>query len=63
MVERAAQLPKPIYLNGSRLLMHIQTAGEAVDDFLCLMRRLKEEKVQAGWRGQQADRCTSDCGA
>ncbi|KIK26531.1 hypothetical protein PISMIDRAFT_261188 [Pisolithus microcarpus 441] len=56
VVERAAQLPRPIYLNGSRLIMHIQTAGEAVDDFLCLMRQLKEEKVQAGWRGQQADR-------
>ncbi|KAI6136911.1 pyridoxal phosphate-dependent transferase [Pisolithus sp. B1] len=55
-IGRAAQLPKPIYLNGSRLMMHIQTAGEAVEDFLGLMRQLKEEKAQAGWRGQQADR-------
>ncbi|KAI6045117.1 pyridoxal phosphate-dependent transferase [Pisolithus marmoratus] len=53
VVERAARLPKPICLNGSRLMMHIQTADEAVEDFLGLMRQLKEEKARAGWRGQQ----------
>ncbi|KAJ8588217.1 hypothetical protein M405DRAFT_820097 [Rhizopogon salebrosus TDB-379] len=50
IVERAAQLPQPIKLNGSRLIMHIQTSPQVVDDFLELVRTLKEEKSAAGWK-------------
>jgi threonine aldolase len=50
IVERAAQLPQPIKLNGSRLIMHIQTSPQVVDDFLELIRTLKEEKSAAGWK-------------
>ncbi|KAL4068326.1 pyridoxal phosphate-dependent transferase [Scleroderma yunnanense] len=49
VVERAAQLPNPIHINGSRLIMHIQTSPEAIEDFLELMKTLKIEKGQAGW--------------
>ncbi|KAG1766455.1 threonine aldolase [Suillus occidentalis] len=48
IIDRAAALPKPISLTGSRLVVHIQTSPEAVEDFLSLIRTLKEEKVQAG---------------
>ncbi|KIJ21466.1 threonine aldolase [Paxillus involutus ATCC 200175] len=53
IVERAAKLPNPIKLNGSRLVMHIQTSPQAVDDFLVLMRAAKEEKAKAGWTPEQ----------
>ncbi|KAG1715790.1 hypothetical protein ID866_1366 [Astraeus odoratus] len=46
VVERAAQLPNPIYLNGSRLIMYIQTSPQAVEDFLELMKTLRTEKEQ-----------------
>ncbi|EIW86520.1 hypothetical protein CONPUDRAFT_161254 [Coniophora puteana RWD-64-598 SS2] len=49
IVERAAALLKPIKLTGSRLLLHIQTSPQAIEDFLELVRTLKEEKVAAGW--------------
>ncbi|KAH7883894.1 pyridoxal phosphate-dependent transferase [Phlebopus sp. FC_14] len=48
-VERAAALPKPITLSGSRLVVHIQTSDGAVDDFVDMMRALKEEKAKAGF--------------
>lgn len=54
VVERAAQLPDPIKLNGSRLLMHVQTSPQAIEDFLELLRTLKEEKAAAGWRPENA---------
>ncbi|KAG1825612.1 pyridoxal phosphate-dependent transferase [Suillus subaureus] len=54
VVERAAQLPDPIKLNGSRLLMHIQTSPQAIEDFLELLRTLKEEKAAAGWKPENA---------
>lgn len=54
VVERAAALEKPIKLNGSRIVLHIQSSPQAVDDFLDLMRVLKEEKAKAGWTPDQA---------
>lgn len=50
IVERAAQLPQPIGLNGSRLVVHIQTSPDAIEDFLELLHTLKEEKAAAGWK-------------
>ncbi|KAG9314643.1 pyridoxal phosphate-dependent transferase [Chiua virens] len=49
VVERAAALEKPININGSRIILHIQSSRQAVEDFLDLMSTLKEEKVKAGW--------------
>lgn len=49
IVERTAHLENPIHLNGSRLVMHIQTSPQAVDDFLELMRTMKAEKEREGW--------------
>ncbi|KIK97657.1 hypothetical protein PAXRUDRAFT_824714 [Paxillus rubicundulus Ve08.2h10] len=54
IVERAATLPNPIKLDGSRLVIHIQTSPQAVDDFLELMRDAKEEKAKGGWIPEQA---------
>ncbi|KAG2057129.1 hypothetical protein BDR06DRAFT_995217 [Suillus hirtellus] len=48
IIDRAAALPNPIGLTSSRLVIHIQTSPEAVEDFLSLIKTLKEEKVQAG---------------
>ncbi|KAH7921150.1 hypothetical protein BV22DRAFT_1114558 [Leucogyrophana mollusca] len=49
IVERASQLQNPIKINGSRLVTHIQTSPQAVEDFLGLVRTLKEEKAASGW--------------
>jgi threonine aldolase len=48
IIDHAAALPNPITLTGSRMVVHIQTSPEAVEDFLSLIRMLKEKKVQAG---------------
>jgi threonine aldolase len=45
----ASELPIPISLGGSRLVVHIQTAPEAIDEFLGLVRKLAEEKKNAGF--------------
>jgi len=34
--------------------MHIQTSPQAVEDFLELVRSLKEEKAAAGWKPENA---------
>ena len=47
--QRAEALPEPLILGGSRLVVHIQTAEQAIDDFLSLIRQLAEEKRSAGW--------------
>jgi len=47
--ERAAALPEPLILGGSRLVVHIQTSEQAVDDFLSVIYQLAEEKKVAGW--------------
>lgn len=49
LVERADKLPNPIRLGGSRIVVHIQTSTEAVDDLLALVRQLAEEKKAAGF--------------
>ncbi|EGO03616.1 hypothetical protein SERLA73DRAFT_175157 [Serpula lacrymans var. lacrymans S7.3] len=49
IVQRASQLSKPIKLGGSRLVAHVQTSPGAVQDFLELMKTLKEEKAREGW--------------
>ncbi|KIJ45607.1 hypothetical protein M422DRAFT_75043 [Sphaerobolus stellatus SS14] len=42
--ERAAQLPDPIKTGGSRLVVHIQTSPQMIDDFLNLLKTLATEK-------------------
>jgi threonine aldolase len=49
IAERAKKLPEPLCLEGSRLVVHIQTTERAVDDLLGLVRRLAEEKKAAGF--------------
>lgn len=49
IVTRAAELPNPIRLGGSRLVVHIQTAPEAVEDLLELIREIAEEKKKSGY--------------
>jgi len=46
---RASDLPEPLVLGGSRLVLHIQTSESAVDDFLSVVRQLAEEKKAAGF--------------
>ncbi|KAL1707660.1 pyridoxal phosphate-dependent transferase [Schizophyllum commune] len=49
IADRASELEEPLVLGGSRLVVHIQTTPEAVQDFLSIVRSLKEEKAQAGF--------------
>ncbi|KAG6891408.1 hypothetical protein C0992_007187 [Termitomyces sp. T32_za158] len=49
IAERASKLPSPLFLGGSRLVVHIQTSESAVDDFLALISELAEEKKRAGF--------------
>lgn len=49
LVERADALPSPIKIGGSRLVLHIQTSPQAVEDLLALIRQLAEEKRAAGF--------------
>jgi len=49
IAERGSALPEPLFLGGSRLVIHIQTSDAAVDDFLDVVRQLAEEKRKAGF--------------
>ncbi|KAG5648180.1 hypothetical protein DXG03_006135 [Asterophora parasitica] len=49
IAERASELPEPLFLGGSRLVVHFQTSDAAVDDFLILLKQLAEEKTKAGF--------------
>ena len=49
IVERASQLPDPIALSSSRLVVHVQTSPQAVEDLLAVVRQLAEEKKAAGF--------------
>lgn len=49
IAERGLALPEPLFLGGSRIVIHIQTSDAAVDDFLELVRQLSEEKQKAGF--------------
>ncbi|PBL00843.1 hypothetical protein ARMGADRAFT_1006947 [Armillaria gallica] len=47
--ERGRNLPEPLILGGSRVVIHIQTSEAAVDDFLALISDIAEEKKKAGF--------------
>ncbi|KAJ7706420.1 pyridoxal phosphate-dependent transferase [Mycena rosella] len=49
IADRASDLPEPLVLGGSRLVIHIQTSESAVEDFLSIVRKLAEEKKAAGF--------------
>jgi threonine aldolase len=49
IADRASTLPEPLFLGGSRLVIHIQTSDASVDDFLEVVRQLTEEKRKAGF--------------
>jgi threonine aldolase len=49
IADRASALPDPLFLGGSRLVVHVQTTESAVDDFLAVVRELAEEKKKAGF--------------
>ncbi|KAF8898362.1 pyridoxal phosphate-dependent transferase [Infundibulicybe gibba] len=49
IADRASQLPEPLVLGGSRLVVHIQTSEAAIDDLLSLIRDLAKEKKEAGF--------------
>ncbi|KAF9535561.1 pyridoxal phosphate-dependent transferase [Crepidotus variabilis] len=46
--ERGEALKEPLHLGGSRLVVHIQTSEEAVNDFLSIIKSLAAEKKAAG---------------
>jgi threonine aldolase len=47
--DRAAALNPPLQTRGSRIVLHIQTSEEAVADFLQLIAKMKEEKLESGY--------------
>jgi len=49
IAQRAEKLDVPLKLGGSRLVIHIQTAEKAVDDFLSVLRELADEKKTLGF--------------
>ena len=49
IVEAMSALPDPIAVGGSRLVVHIQTSQQAVEDLLAVIRKLAEEKKAAGF--------------
>lgn len=49
LVTRASELPEPLLLGGSRLVVHIQTSTKAVEDLIELIRVMADEKVKAGF--------------
>jgi threonine aldolase len=49
ILTRAASLPDPIALGGSRVTVHFQTTSNAVDDLIALISQLADEKKQAGF--------------
>ncbi|KAJ3793621.1 pyridoxal phosphate-dependent transferase [Lentinula aff. detonsa] len=49
IAERGAALPEPLFLGGSRVVLHIQTSEAAVDDFINLLATIAEEKRKAGF--------------
>ncbi len=47
---RAKALPEPITLRpAGRLVVHLQTTESAVDDLLAVIRKLADEKREAGF--------------
>jgi len=48
IIHRAGTLPNPVLLNGSRLIIHIQTSDSAVDDLLKVIADLASERKARG---------------
>lgn len=46
---RALALPDPITLGGPRIVIHLQTSEDAVNDLLALISVMKEEQIAKGW--------------
>ena len=45
IVDKASQLPQPLVLSrGPRVVLHIQTTQQAVDDFIAVVQDLAEAK-------------------
>ncbi|KAJ7655048.1 pyridoxal phosphate-dependent transferase [Mycena polygramma] len=49
IADRASDLPEPLILGASRLVVHIQTSESAIEDFLSVVRQLAQEKKAAGF--------------
>ncbi|EJT97948.1 threonine aldolase [Dacryopinax primogenitus] len=49
LVKRALALPEPLYLGGSRLVIHYQTSEKAVNDLLDLIQVMANEKRAEGF--------------
>lgn len=49
IAERAEALPEPLHLDGSRLVVHIQTSEEAVNDLIRIIKEIVDEKKAAGF--------------
>ncbi|KAG5635999.1 hypothetical protein H0H81_009426 [Sphagnurus paluster] len=49
IAERGSALPEPLFLGGSRLVVHFQTSEAAVSDFLAVVGDLATEKKAAGF--------------
>ncbi len=45
ITEQAASLPEPILLRGPRLVLHIQTSEQAVDDLLNLVGEMALDRA------------------
>jgi len=55
LTRRGASLQEPLYVGGSRLVIHHQTSEAAVDDLLTLIRELVEEKAKGGFKPEMAN--------
>ena len=53
--DRALALPQPIKLGGARIIVHIQTSEQAVDDLLELITTMKREEMEKGWVPQKVE--------
>ncbi|KZT61084.1 hypothetical protein CALCODRAFT_59273 [Calocera cornea HHB12733] len=62
LTERAASLAEPLYVGGSRLVIHYQTAEKAVDDLIDLVRVMAGEKRKEGFVPGQTEQQPSDAG-
>lgn len=49
VIARAATLPNPIAFNGARLVCHYQLDPQAVEDFIALIKEMKDEELAKGW--------------
>ncbi|KZO94988.1 hypothetical protein CALVIDRAFT_550216 [Calocera viscosa TUFC12733] len=62
LTKRAASLPAPLYVGGSRLVIHYQTSEKAVDDLLDLVQVMAEEKRKEGFVPGQVEQQPVDTG-